>query len=70
MELDVGSEVVDKNGEFIGTIDHLVRNTISGEVDKYVVFREEATGLFFTLEDVAEAEENWVKLSISVDEHN
>jgi sporulation protein YlmC with PRC-barrel domain len=35
MEIEFGKKVIDKNGKALGTVDHLVRNTWTGEVNKF-----------------------------------
>lgn len=69
MELAVGIDVLDREGKYIGTIDHLMRDAWSGEVSKYMVFRkEEGTDVVFKPEDVLETAENHVKLNMAVDD--
>jgi len=68
MELAVGLDVLDRDGKYLGTIDHLMRDTWSGEVNKYMVFRKEArTDVVFKPDDVLETAEDHVKLKIAVD---
>lgn len=69
MELTVGIDVLDRDGKYLGTIDHLMRDTWSGEVTKYMVFRKEAgKDVVFKPEDVLEAAEDRVKIKISLDD--
>ena len=69
MEIEYGAEVVDKNGKVLGRVDHLVRNTWTGEISKFIV-RSKAPDrdLFFSTEDVLEATNTKVKLNISFHE--
>ncbi len=69
MELTVGIDVLDRYGKYIGTVDHLMRDTWSGEVKKYMVFRKEAgKDVVFKPKDVLEAAEDHVKLKMAVDD--
>lgn len=69
MEVEYAAKVVDQNGKLLGTVDHLVRNTYSGEITKFVVRREApAKDLFLTPEDVLEATETEVKLNLTLEE--
>jgi len=71
MEIEYGAEVIDKNGKVLGTVDHLVRNTWSGEITKFMVCRKApGSDLFFSTEDVLEATKSKVKVNISSDELN
>jgi len=71
MEIEYGAEVIDKNGKVLGTVDHLVRNTWSGEISKFMVCRKAPDrDLFFSTEDVLEATKSKVKVNVSLDELN
>jgi len=71
MEIEYGAEVIDRNGKVLGTVDHLVRNTWSGEISKFMVCRKAPeTDLFFSTEDVLEATKSKVKVNVSFDELN
>ena len=71
MQIEYGAEVIDKNGKVLGTVDHLVRNTWSGEISKFMVCRKAPeTDLFFSIEDVLEATKSKVKVNVSLDELN
>jgi sporulation protein YlmC with PRC-barrel domain len=71
MEIEFGTEVIDKNGRVLGTVDHLVRNTWTGEVSKFIVRRKSPDDdLFLSPKDVLEAMNNTVKLSVSLGEAN
>ena len=68
MEIKYGALVVDRDGKSVGSVDHLMRNAWSGEVTKFMVLRKsEGSDLFFTPDDVREATETQVTLSITVD---
>jgi sporulation protein YlmC with PRC-barrel domain len=69
MEIEYGAEVIDRNGKVLGTVDHLMRNTWTGDISKFVVRRKSPdSDLFFSTGDVSEAANGKVKLSISVNE--
>jgi sporulation protein YlmC with PRC-barrel domain len=68
MEIKYGAEVVDKDGQKLGSVDHLAMNTWSGDIKSFVVRRKSpASDLFLRPEDVEEANESRIKLRISVD---
>jgi len=69
MEIEYGAEVIDRNGKVLGTVDHLVRNTWTGQITKFMVCRKAPdSDLFFSTEDVLEATKSKVKVSSSFDE--
>ena len=71
MEVEYKAEVRDQNGKFLGTVDHLVRDSWSGEISKFVVRREApANDLFLSPEDVSEVTKDTVKLNVSAEELN
>lgn len=71
MEPEFKAKVVDKNGKVLGTVDHLVRDTWSGEIKKFVVRREESDkDLFLTPEDIMKATKSQVNLNVSLEELN
>ena len=71
MEIEYGAEVIDKSGKVLGTVDHLVRNTWTGEISKFMVCRKAPeSDLFFSTENVLEATKSKVKVNISSDELN
>lgn len=69
MEIEFGTEVIDKNDEVLGTVDHLVRNTWTGEISKFMVRRKAPdSDLLFSPQDVLEVTNDAVKLNLSIDE--
>ncbi len=69
MQLEYGVQVIDQNGKVLGTVDHLVRNTWTGEITKFVVRREAPDkDVFLSLEDVLEVTKSTVKLNVSLEE--
>jgi sporulation protein YlmC with PRC-barrel domain len=69
MEIEYGAEVTDRNGRVLGTVDHLMHNTWTGEISKFVVRRRAPDkDLFFSVEDVLQATKSKIRLDISLDE--
>jgi len=69
MEIKYGAEVVDRNGKLLGTVNHLMRNTLTGEITKFIVNRKApASDLFITHDDVLEATETRIRLKTASDE--
>ena len=67
IEPQMGTEVKDKNGKSLGTIDYIVRDTWSGDIRKFMIYREAPEAdLSFSLEDVSEVKEDVVELAIEV----
>ena len=69
MEIEYGAEVIDRCGQVVGRVDHLVRNTWTGETTKFMVRRRAPDrDLFFSVEDVLEATKSKIKLNVSSNE--
>lgn len=69
MEIEVGAEVTDKDGKVLGTVDHLMRNTWTGEISKFIVRRKAPdSDLLFSPQDVLEVTNTTVKLNVSIGE--
>ncbi|MFC1903633.1 hypothetical protein ACFLW9_01985 [Chloroflexota bacterium] len=69
MEIEYAAKVIDRKGKVIGNVDHLVRNSWSGEITKFLVRREAPDeDLFLSPEDVSEANKSEVKLNITLEE--
>jgi len=69
MEIEYGSEVIDRNGKVLGTVDYVIRNTWTGEVSKFMVRRKPPNkDLFFSLQDILEVAKSKIRVSISLDE--
>lgn len=69
MEIQYGAEVVDKSGKVLGTVDHLMHNTWTGEISKFAVRRKAPDrDLFFSNEDVLEVTSTTVTLNVSINE--
>lgn len=71
MGIEYGSEVIDRDGKVLGTVDYVIRNSWTGEISKFVVYRQAPRGdLSFSPQDVLEATGSKVRVSISSDELN
>ena len=69
MGIEYGSEVIDKDGKVLGTVDYVIRNSWSGEISKFVVYRPAPEkDLSFSPQDVLEAKGSKVRVAISSDE--
>ena len=69
MEIEFSAAVVDRNGKHLGTVDHIVRDTWSGDIRKFVV-RQKNSGndLFLSPDDVVKTTNKQVTLNISLEE--
>lgn len=69
MDIEYGTLVVDKNGKSLGTVDHIVMDSWSGEPRKFVVrLEDEVSAIYFLPKQVAEVTKEKVKLNIAVEE--
>jgi sporulation protein YlmC with PRC-barrel domain len=69
MDIEYGTSVVDKNGKSLGTVDHIVMDSWSGEPRKFVIrLEDEVSAIYFLPKDVAEATKEKVKLNLAVEE--
>ena len=69
MEIEYGAEVIDRNGKVIGTVAHVIRNSWTGEISKFVVRRKAPDReLFLSPEEVLEVTNTGIRLNISCDE--
>ena len=69
MEVEYGAKIIDRNGKVLGTVDHLIHNTWTGEITKFAIHRKAPEeDLFFSIKDVVEATKTKVKLKISFHE--
>lgn len=66
MKVSYGAEVIDSNGKVLGTVDFLARNTLTGEITKFIIMRKgKEWDLFVVPEDVADVTEKVVKLKVT-----
>jgi len=69
MEIEYGSEVVDKSGKVLGTIDHIIRDTWTGEIRKFMIRKKlPDKDLMFSPQDVLEATKSRIKIDFSFNE--
>jgi len=67
VEVTFGAEVIDQNGKVLGTVDHLARDTWTGEIRKFVVRRENGA-LFLVPDDVSDIMDGTLKLKKTLEE--
>lgn len=69
MDIEYGMTVVDKNDKSLGTVDHIVMDSWSGEPRKYIVRLEgEVSAVYFQPTQVAEVTKGKVKLNLAAGE--
>ena len=69
MEIEYGAEVMDKDDKVLGTVAHVIRNTWTGEISKFVVRRKAPDrDLFLSPQEVLEVTNTGIRLNISCDE--
>jgi sporulation protein YlmC with PRC-barrel domain len=69
MEIEYGATVLDKNGQNLGTVDYIIRDSWSGEVKKFVIHRHpEKNDLFLPPDHVQEADQDTVKMDLPLDQ--
>lgn len=71
MKIECGAEALDKNGEFVGTVSNVIRNTWTGKIIKFMVRTESPEAAYlFSPEQVLEVTNSKIKLNISREELN
>jgi sporulation protein YlmC with PRC-barrel domain len=69
VEIKYGAEVVDRHGRLLGTVEHLMHNTLTGEVSKFAVCRKAPLrDIFLSPQDVLEVEKSKIRVNVSVNE--
>ena len=69
MDIEYGNPVKDKNKKPIGTVDHIIMDSWSGEPSKFVVRLDDiGSAVYFKPEDVETTDGNGVKLKLTIDE--
>ena len=69
MEIEYGANVVDKNGNNLGTVDFVIHDSWTGELKKFVVRREAPDNdLFLSPEHVAETAKGTVKMDLPAEQ--
>ena len=63
-----GTEVLDKNGRRLGKIDYVILDTWSGDVKKYIVYRQPPDkDVSFAPDDISEIKESTIILNIVIE---
>ena len=63
-----GVEVVDKNGRSLGKIDYIIRDSWSGDIKKYIIYRQRPDeDISFSPDDISEATESTITLKIAIE---
>jgi sporulation protein YlmC with PRC-barrel domain len=69
MDIEYGMSVLDKNGKSLGSVDHIVMDSWSGEPRKFIVrLEDEVSAVYFSPDNVAELTKGKVKLNLAVEE--
>lgn len=69
MKITYGTEVQDKDGTVLGIVNYVVRDSWTGEIRKFTVWREiPGTNLFLTPDDVLKETESKITLSSNLNE--
>ena len=69
MQIEYGSEVVDKSGKVLGTINYIIRDTWTSEIRKFMIRKKLSDkDLMFSPQDVLEATKSKIKVNISINE--
>ena len=64
----MGAAVEDKNGKSLGNIDYVVRDTWSGDIRKFIIYKKPpAADLSFSVDETDEVTQEKVKLNIAVE---
>ena len=65
MKTELGSVVIDKEGEILGTVDYVIRNSWTGEISKYIIYRNPPeTDISFTPKEILEVTNNETIINI------
>jgi sporulation protein YlmC with PRC-barrel domain len=69
MDIEYGTEVIDREGNALGTIDRVIRDSWTGEIRKFSV-NQDAPGneLMFSPEEILVQDENKIKIDVSQDD--
>ena len=63
-----GTEVVDKKGRSLGKIDYIVRDTWSGDIKRYIIYRQRPDeDISFSPDDISEITESTITLNIEIE---
>lgn len=69
MAIRYGATVIDAKGEVLGTVDHLMRNSLTGEITKFMVRRKAPEpDLFIPSQKVRHSTSSQIDLDVSLRE--
>ena len=73
MEIEYGSQVVDKNDKVLGTVQYVIRDTWTGDISKFMVRNRELDSsafkdFFVQPQNVLQAGDSGIKLNVSFEE--
>ena len=69
IDIVFGARVEDKNGEYLGKVSNVLRDSWTGDISKFSVVAEGSEAvIFYSIEDVSEASESLVRLKASTEE--
>jgi sporulation protein YlmC with PRC-barrel domain len=69
MDIEYGTEVIDREGNALGTIDRVIRDSWTGEIRKFSINQDSSSNeLLFSPEEILESEETKIKLDVSQDD--
>ncbi len=71
MDIEYGTEVIDREGNTLGTIDRVIRDSWTGEIRKFSVNRDDAGNeLLFSPDEILDSEKTRIKVDVSSNELN
>lgn len=71
MDIEYGIEVIDRDGNILGTIDRVIRDSWTGEIRKFSVNRyDTGNELLFSPDKILDSEETRIKVDVSSNELN
>jgi sporulation protein YlmC with PRC-barrel domain len=69
MDIEYGTEVIDREGNALGTIDRVIRDSWTGEIRKFSVNQDTpGNELMFSPEEILDSEKTRIKVDVSLDE--
>jgi len=69
MDIEYGTEVTDREGNALGTVVRVIRDSWTGEIRKFSVNRDPpGNELMFSPEEILDQKETKIKLDVSLDD--
>jgi hypothetical protein len=69
MDIEYGTEVIDREGRALGTVDYVIRDSWTGEISKFRVHRHSSGSEFmFSPGEILELAETKIKVDVSSNE--